>query len=102
MWTAPFWSISKTQQTSEIAPESLPVSWPKNGPSFVRNLASDERGRSIAAAVISLGQSLNMKVIAEGVETVNRRDGYADQNVRVSVSCPGIRCQTVLALTLRF
>jgi EAL domain-containing protein (putative c-di-GMP-specific phosphodiesterase class I) len=32
-------------------------------------LASDEDHRSIAAAVISLGQRLNMKVIAEGVET---------------------------------
>ncbi len=37
--------------------------------SFVRNLPDDANDRSIAMAVISLGQKLNMKVIAEGVET---------------------------------
>ena len=37
--------------------------------SFVRNLPYDANDRSIATAVISLGQRLNMKVIAEGVET---------------------------------
>ncbi|MEP7457699.1 EAL domain-containing protein, partial [Phyllobacterium sp. SB3] len=49
--------------------KSLPVSRLKIDRSFVHNLAEDEDDRTIAAAVISLGQKLNMKVIAEGVET---------------------------------
>jgi len=49
--------------------KSLPVSRLKIDQSFIRNLARDEDDRTIAAAVISLGQKLNLKIIAEGVET---------------------------------
>jgi EAL domain-containing protein (putative c-di-GMP-specific phosphodiesterase class I) len=37
--------------------------------SFVKDVASNPDGAAIAAAIISMAQSLNLKVIAEGVET---------------------------------
>jgi EAL domain-containing protein (putative c-di-GMP-specific phosphodiesterase class I) len=37
--------------------------------SFVRDLATDASDASIVCAVISMGRSLNMHVVAEGVET---------------------------------
>ena len=58
-----------TGYSSLSALKSFPVARLKIDQSFVRNLPSDANDRSIAMAVISLGQKLNMKVIAEGVET---------------------------------
>jgi diguanylate cyclase (GGDEF)-like protein len=37
--------------------------------SFINNLTTDEKGQSIVAAIIRLAHSLNMEVVAEGVET---------------------------------
>ncbi|WP_261315298.1 EAL domain-containing protein [Rhizobium leguminosarum] len=54
-----------TGYSSLSALKTLPVSRLKLDQSFVRNLAEDEDDRTIAAAVISLGQKLNMKVIAD-------------------------------------
>lgn len=48
--------------------------------SFTRDVLGDD-GRSIASAIVGLGHALNLKVIAEGVETEDeaealRRLGY--------------------------
>jgi EAL domain-containing protein (putative c-di-GMP-specific phosphodiesterase class I) len=58
-----------TGYSSLSALKSFPVARLKIDQSFVKNLPHDANDRSIATAVISLGQKLNMKVIAEGVET---------------------------------
>jgi diguanylate cyclase (GGDEF)-like protein/PAS domain S-box-containing protein len=63
--------------------KNLPVARLKIDQSFIRNLANDENDKGIAAAVISLGQRLNMRVIAEGVETDEQlaflRDNHCDE-----------------------
>jgi diguanylate cyclase (GGDEF)-like protein/PAS domain S-box-containing protein len=58
-----------TGYSSLSALKTFPVARLKIDQSFVRNLPYDANDRGIATAVISLGQKLNMKVIAEGVET---------------------------------
>ena len=47
----------------------FPVASLKIDQSFVRELGQDENAAAIVKAIISLGHSLDMKVIAEGVET---------------------------------
>jgi diguanylate cyclase (GGDEF)-like protein/PAS domain S-box-containing protein len=47
----------------------FPIDTLKIDQSFVRDLATDASDASIVCAVISMGRSLNMHVVAEGVET---------------------------------
>jgi predicted signal transduction protein with EAL and GGDEF domain len=47
----------------------FPIDTLKIDQSFVRNLATDADDASIVSAVINMGSSLHMRVVAEGVET---------------------------------
>jgi EAL domain-containing protein (putative c-di-GMP-specific phosphodiesterase class I) len=58
-----------TGYSSLSALKSFPVSRLKIDKSFIDGLLADENDRAVAGAVISLGQTLNLRVIAEGVET---------------------------------
>jgi diguanylate cyclase (GGDEF)-like protein len=49
--------------------KTFPVARLKIDKSFIDHLASDENDKAVASAVITLGQKLNLRVIAEGVET---------------------------------
>jgi diguanylate cyclase (GGDEF)-like protein/PAS domain S-box-containing protein len=69
-----------TGYSSLSALKSFPVARLKIDRSFVRNLPHDASDRSIATAVISLGQKLNMKVIAEGVESEDQASFLRDNN----------------------
>jgi EAL domain-containing protein (putative c-di-GMP-specific phosphodiesterase class I) len=57
----------------------LPVSALKLDKSFVRDLEHDPTARALTEAVIRIGDSLNLKVVAEGVETESQRQLLADQ-----------------------
>ncbi|MBY0243319.1 MAG: EAL domain-containing protein [Burkholderiaceae bacterium] len=52
----------------------FPISRLKIDKSFVRDLDSSADDRAIARAIISLAHELDVRVIAEGVETVQQRD----------------------------
>ncbi|TGT71824.1 MULTISPECIES: EAL domain-containing protein [unclassified Mesorhizobium] len=58
-----------TGYSSLSALKTFPVARLKIDKSFIHELATDKNDQAVAAAVISLGQKLNLRVIAEGVET---------------------------------
>ena len=58
-----------TGYSSLSALKTFPVARLKIDKSFINNLATDKSDQAVASAVISLGQNLNLRVIAEGVET---------------------------------
>lgn len=58
--------------------KSFPISRLKIDQSFVRDIPDDESDKAIAAAVISLGHQLNLRVIAEGVETEAQKSFLRD------------------------
>jgi diguanylate cyclase (GGDEF)-like protein/PAS domain S-box-containing protein len=58
-----------TGYSSLAALKKFPVTRLKIDKSFINDLTVSENDRAVASAVISLGQKLNLRVIAEGVET---------------------------------
>ncbi|WP_240702479.1 EAL domain-containing protein [Trinickia terrae] len=62
----------------------LPVSELKLDKSFVRELESDEGARALACAVMGIGASLSLDVVAEGVETDAQRTILLAQGCEVA------------------
>jgi diguanylate cyclase (GGDEF)-like protein/PAS domain S-box-containing protein len=60
----------------------LPLDQLKIDQSFVRHLLDDARDAAIVNAVITLGHTMGMSVIAEGVETEEQRDFLAECGCR--------------------
>ena len=69
-----------TGYSSLSALKSFPVVRLKIDKSFISNLPADENDKAVASAVISLGQKLNLRVIAEGVETDEQVAFLRDSN----------------------
>lgn len=61
-----------TGYSSLNALKTFPVARLKIDRSFISNLATNDSDKAVAGAVISLGQKLNLRVIAEGVETAEQ------------------------------
>lgn len=62
----------------------VPVKELKLDRSFVAELESEVASRTLASAIIRIGESLGMSVIAEGVETAAQRDFLRDQGCMVA------------------
>jgi diguanylate cyclase (GGDEF)-like protein/PAS domain S-box-containing protein len=58
----------------------FPIDTLKIDQSFVRNLATDADDASIVSAVINMGNSLHMRVVAEGIETREQLAMLRNQN----------------------
>ncbi|HEY5364151.1 MAG TPA: EAL domain-containing protein [Aestuariivirga sp.] len=69
-----------TGYSSLSALKNFPVARLKIDKSFVAEIANNEKDKSVASAVIMLGQKLNMRVIAEGVETDEQINFLRDNN----------------------
>ena len=69
-----------TGYSSLSALKAFPVARLKIDRSFISDLPHNEHDKAVASAVISLGQKLNLRVIAEGVETDEQIAFLRDNN----------------------
>lgn len=69
-----------TGYSSLSALKTFPVARLKIDKSFIDHLPNSESDKAVASAVISLGQKLNLRVIAEGVETDEQVAFLRDNN----------------------
>jgi EAL domain-containing protein (putative c-di-GMP-specific phosphodiesterase class I) len=94
-----------TGYSSLNALKTFPVSRLKIDKSFVDGLLADENDKAVAGAVISLGHTLNLRVIAEGVETQEQaaflRDINCDemQGYLFSKPLPALEIEEMLKVT---
>jgi diguanylate cyclase (GGDEF)-like protein len=91
-----------TGYSSLAALKRFPVARLKIDKSFIDDIPTDENDKAVAGAVISLGQKLNLRVIAEGVETDEQvaflRDNNCDemQGYRLSKPLPASELETLI------
>jgi EAL domain-containing protein (putative c-di-GMP-specific phosphodiesterase class I) len=60
--------------------KTFPVARLKIDKSFIDDLMTNENDKAVATAVISLGRTLRLRVIAEGVETAEQAAFLLDNN----------------------
>jgi diguanylate cyclase (GGDEF)-like protein len=63
-----------TGYSSLASLRKLPAAELKIDRAFVMDLETSEKSRTIARSIVELARSLNLRVVAEGVETVGQRD----------------------------
>jgi len=99
-----------TGYSSLAALKRFPVARLKIDKSFIDDIPSDENDKAVAGAVISLGQKLNLRVIAEGVETQEQiaflRENNCDEMQGYCFSKPlppaiSRRCSKIICRILR-